>query len=122
MTKPIAKQKRKSTKRGARRRRNLISATWARTKPDADCDAPPSLVFFEHIAKNHGTARDYVDAVALEFQDSANLRRQIAEQIWSNAKVASGKFTHVNRALLLLLTAIAVAALAGTIISIWIEA
>lgn len=88
---------------------SAITCLMPRKKPDRRGEAPPSLLFFEHVTRDHRTAHDYVDAVERELSDPATLRRQVAEQIWSNAKVASTKFAHVDRALALLLVAIGVA-------------
>ncbi|WP_117212098.1 Pycsar system effector family protein [Allorhizocola rhizosphaerae] len=77
-------------------------ALWPRL---AQPGRPASLIYFQHIAHGHHTAEDYSGALESELA-SDGLFAEVAEQIFSNARVAREKFRWTRLALMSLLPAI----------------
>jgi hypothetical protein len=84
-------------------------------------EEPTSLIYFYHIARKYakafGSAR-YVEELRALSENSDELLREIAAQIWANAHVARQKYRWSSRALVALLLAIlalAAAAIAASV-------
>lgn len=70
--------------------------------------APISLIYFGHVASGAQPSRDaYLKEFGDLMQDSARLVDQIAEQVWAVSHIAKTKYDWVDRALILLLCAVA---------------
>lgn len=70
--------------------------------------APINLIYFGHIASSAHPSRDaYLKEFGDLMQDPARLVDHIADQVWAVSHVAKAKYDWVNRALILLLCAVA---------------
>ena len=62
-----------------------------------------SLIYFDHVARRYdGDRGSYVDNFMALTADERRFEQHLAEQVWANSKVASGKYRRVAVAIYLL--------------------
>jgi hypothetical protein len=81
---------------------------------------PRSLIYFDHIARRYAAdCNGFVDNYLALARTADDLSRQVAEQIWSNSRVARRKFVRVSLAVRFLGVAMVAAGLAVVVQRLW---
>jgi hypothetical protein len=79
-----------------------------------------SLIYFDHIARRYeGERNAFVDNYIALIEHDDDLVRQVADQIWSNSRVARHKFRRVSFAIWFLGAAMVLAGLAALVQRLW---
>lgn len=81
--------------------------------------ALPSLLYFDHIMRiPDATATTYVELAKALFLDPEALCGDIVGQVWATGRVATAKYTWVNRSLICLFGALVTAGITALIIGV----
>ncbi|MGI8309546.1 Pycsar system effector family protein [Saccharopolyspora hattusasensis] len=73
----------------------------------------PSLVYFGHIARHYAGPNDFKAAFLPVLDREGQLRELLAEQLWTNSRIARRKFQKVSLSIWLLGGSLTTAAAAG---------
>ncbi|MEV0704930.1 Pycsar system effector family protein [Saccharopolyspora sp. NPDC050389] len=73
----------------------------------------PSIVYFGHIAHHYAELHDFKAAFLPALEREGQLRELLAEQLWTNSRIARGKLQKVSLSIWLLGGGLTTAALAG---------
>ena len=99
------------TKLPSPKRSNAASMSGSASEETIGSEESVNLLFFGDVHSKYGHDRPtYRDVLSLLTADSAELTKQISDQIHANAHIASVKFRQVNRAILCELGAVAATA------------
>jgi hypothetical protein len=86
-----------------------VGSLWPRLRAR---HTPPSLIYFDHIARRYDRAESYVDDLHAALATTGALTSEVGAQIWANSRITRRKFWWGQASLASLLASIAVLAAA----------